>query len=85
VKDPGIADNDTLTDEVKVDLHVLRTLVLLGIGGEVDCADVVAVDEGGTRERVVKLLEQLKEPGRLGHAVGHSAVLSLSVGLKVSS
>jgi hypothetical protein len=51
VKDPGIADNDTLTDEVKVDLHVLRTLVLLGIGGEVDCADVVAVDERVARVR----------------------------------
>jgi hypothetical protein len=34
-------------DEVQVDLHVLRALMLHGIGGEVDCADVVAADEGG--------------------------------------
>jgi hypothetical protein len=43
VEDADIADNDTLTDEVEVDLHVLRALVLHGIGG-VDHVDVV-VDE----------------------------------------
>jgi hypothetical protein len=35
---------------VQVDLHVLRALMLNGIGGEVDRAGVVAVDEGGTLE-----------------------------------
>jgi hypothetical protein len=34
-----------LTNEVKVDLHMLHAMVLHGIGGEVDRADVVAVDE----------------------------------------
>lgn len=48
---------DTLAGEVKIDLHVLCALVLHRIGGEVDRVDVVAVDEGGTCERVVKLLD----------------------------
>jgi hypothetical protein len=65
---------------VKVDLHVLGALMLHRIGGEVDRADVVAVDEGNTLEGVVELLEKLSEPGGLGHAVGHNAVLSLSAG-----
>jgi hypothetical protein len=35
---------------VKVKLYVLRTLMLHKIGGEVDRADIVAVDEGGALE-----------------------------------
>jgi hypothetical protein len=63
---------------VQVDLHVLRALMLHGIGGEVDRADVVAVDEGNMLEGVVDLLEKLAQPGGLGHTIGHSAVLDLS-------
>jgi hypothetical protein len=33
--------------------------MLHGIGGEVDCADVVAVDEGGALEGTVELVEEL--------------------------
>jgi hypothetical protein len=36
--------SNTLTDEVKIDFHVLRALMLHGIGGEVARADIVAVD-----------------------------------------
>jgi hypothetical protein len=46
---------------VQVDLHVLRALMLYGIGGEVDCADVVAVDEGGALEGTVELVEELSQ------------------------
>jgi hypothetical protein len=35
---------------MKADLHVLRALMLQGIGGEVDHVDVVAIDEGGALE-----------------------------------
>jgi hypothetical protein len=66
-------------DEVQVDLHVLRALMLHGIGGEVDCADVVAVDEGGALKGAVELVEQLAQPGGLYHDVGHDTVLSLCV------
>lgn len=38
-----------LVDEVEVDLHILRVMLLHGIGEEIDHANVVAVDEGGTR------------------------------------
>jgi hypothetical protein len=58
-----IADNDTLVDEVEVDLHVLRALTLHGIGGEVDRPDIVALDEGGAREGGVELMKKLTEAG----------------------
>jgi hypothetical protein len=45
------------TDKVKVDLHVLSALTLNRVGGEVDSVDVVAIDEGGRLQGVVKLLK----------------------------
>ena len=48
-----------LADEVQVDLHMLCVLMLHKIGGEVDRADVVSVDERGALEGAVELLEKL--------------------------
>jgi hypothetical protein len=59
---------------------MLRALMLHRIGGEVDGADVVAVDEGGTLEWAVELVEELAQPGGLRHTVGYGAVLSLCAG-----
>jgi nucleoside-triphosphatase THEP1 len=57
---------------VRVDLYVLHALMLHGIGREVDRADVVAVDEGGTLEGAMELLEKLAHLGGLYHAGAHS-------------
>ena len=46
-----------VADEVQVYLYVLRALMLHGIGGKVDGADVVAVDKGDALKRVVELVE----------------------------
>lgn len=48
------------------------------IGGEIERANVVVVDESGALEGVVELLEKLVESGGIVHAVGHNTVLSLS-------
>jgi hypothetical protein len=64
-------------NEVQVDLHMLRALMLHLIGAEVDGAEVVAVNEGGTLEGAVELAKELAHPGGLRHAIGHNAVLSL--------
>ena len=45
---------DPFPNEVEVDLHVLGALMLNGVGGEVDGADVVAVDEAGRIQRVMQ-------------------------------
>jgi hypothetical protein len=46
MEDVNISTGDPLADKVKIDLDMLRALVLDGVGGEVDGADVVAEDEG---------------------------------------
>ena len=43
----------------KVDLHVLRPLMLDGVGGEIHGADIVAVDERALGERAVELRQEL--------------------------
>jgi hypothetical protein len=45
VQDADITDGNTFLDKVEVDLDMLHTLVLNGVGGEVDDANVIIVDE----------------------------------------
>jgi hypothetical protein len=45
VQDANITDGNAFPDEMEADLDMLCTLVLNGVGGEVDGADVVTVDE----------------------------------------
>jgi hypothetical protein len=78
VKNPHLADGNPILDKVEVDLHVLRPLVLNGVGGEVHRTDVVTVDQRALGERSVELGEKLPEPGGLSHTVSNSAVLRLS-------
>jgi hypothetical protein len=51
--------------------------MLNGVGGEVDGADIVTVDEAGRIQRVVQLLQELPQPGGFGDSVGNNAVLGL--------
>jgi hypothetical protein len=60
---------------------MLRVLMLHGIDGEVDDADVVALDEGGALKGAVELVEELAHLGGLCHVVGHNAVLGLCAGV----
>ena len=70
----------TLANEVQVDLHMLRPLMLNGVGGEIYGADVVAVDENALGERAVELRQELSKPGCLRYVVSDSMVLRLSTG-----
>jgi hypothetical protein len=77
VQDADINDGNAFPYEVEVDLDMLCVLVLNGVGGEVDGADVVTVDESALRQRSMELLEELSEPTSFSYAVGHGAILSL--------
>jgi hypothetical protein len=73
MKNPNITNSHSVSNEVQVNLHMLRPLMLNRVG-ELHDADVVAVDECALGERVVKL----SKPGRLSHAVSNSPVRCLS-------
>jgi hypothetical protein len=57
VQDADITDGYAFPHKVEVDFNMLRMLVLNGVGGEVDGADVVTVDESAFRQRSVELLK----------------------------
>jgi hypothetical protein len=45
MEDAYSTDGNLLSDEIKINLHMLRVLMLNGVSGEVYDADVVTVDE----------------------------------------
>jgi hypothetical protein len=57
VQDTGIADGNASPDEVEVDLDILGALMLNVVGGEVDDANIVKVDESALRQQGMELLE----------------------------
>jgi hypothetical protein len=57
MQDADITDGHTFSHKVEVDLDMLRALVLNGVGGEVDDADVVIVDEGALRQWSMELMK----------------------------
>jgi hypothetical protein len=77
MENQNIANSHPVSNEVQVNLHMLRPLMLNRVGGEVHDAEVVAVDERALGERAVKLSQELSEPGRLSHTVSNSPLLRL--------
>jgi hypothetical protein len=57
MQDVDITDSHAFPHKVEVDLKILHALMLNGIGGEVDDADVVTVDEGALHQWSVELLK----------------------------
>jgi hypothetical protein len=57
MQDVDIIDDHTFPHKVEVNLDILHALVLNDIGGDVDSADVIIVDEGVLRQWSVKLLK----------------------------
>jgi hypothetical protein len=55
VEDENVSDSNALTNEVEINLNMLDALMLYGVGGEVDRAGVIAVDQSGPRQGVVQL------------------------------
>jgi hypothetical protein len=57
MQDVDIIDDHTFPHKVEVNLDILHALVLNDIGGDVDSADVIIVDDGVLRQWSVKLLK----------------------------
>ena len=55
MEDPNIADSDLVANEVQVDLHMLRPLMLNGVGGEIHDT----VDERALGERAMELNQEV--------------------------
>ena len=77
MKNADAPKSHLLSHEVNVELNMLRATMMNGVGREVDCRDIVTVDNGGLRDIKKQLLEKLSEPRALGDGIGHITILSL--------
>jgi hypothetical protein len=75
-----LTDGDSLSDKMKINLHMFGVLMLNRVGGEVHGADIVTVDESAPRRQTLELMKQLAQPGGLSHVVGNGAVLGFRAG-----
>jgi hypothetical protein len=57
MQDVDMTDGHTFVHKVQDDLDMLCALVLNGVGGELDSADIVAVDEGALDQWSMELLK----------------------------
>jgi hypothetical protein len=64
-----LTDGNVLSNEMKINLQMLRALMLNGVGGEVHDADVVAIDESAARWQSLELMQELVQPGGLSHTI----------------
>jgi hypothetical protein len=79
--DVNLADDNLLSNKMKINLHMLGALMLNEVGGEVHDANVIAVDKGAPRQRGLKLVEQLSQSSSHSHAVGNGMILGISAGV----
>ena len=82
MKNTDAPKSHLLSHEVNVGLNMLRATMMNGVGREVDCRDIVTVDNGGLRDVKEQLLEKLSDPRALGDGIGHSMILGLGTGAR---
>jgi hypothetical protein len=75
MKDVDLTDDNLLSDEMKINRHMLRALMLNGVGGEVHNTDVIAVNESAARWWSLELMQEMAQPGGLSHTIGDGTVL----------
>jgi hypothetical protein len=75
-----LTDVDSLSNKMKINLHMFDALMLNGVGGEIHSADIVTVDESASRRRTLELMELLVQPGGLSHVIDDGTVLSFRAG-----
>ena len=80
MENPNTAKGNLLAHEVNIELNMLRPSMVHRVGGEVDRADIIAVDKSGLVNITKQLLEQLTYPTTLGHNISHGAILYLGAG-----
>ena len=80
MKDTDSSKGHSFSNEVKINLNVLGTLMLNGVGRHVYGVDIVTIDQGRLAERCVQLSQELAQPGSLSYGIGYSTILSFNTG-----
>jgi hypothetical protein len=57
MQNANLPNDNLITDEVDIDLNILRVLMLNRVGRQVDDNDIIAIDKWDRRQRGVQLHE----------------------------
>jgi len=80
VQDADFTEGDSFSNEVQVDLNMLGLLMLNRVGGEVNDADIIAVDHYSTTEWAAKLYQKLAQPAGFGDSIRDCSIFRLCTG-----
>jgi hypothetical protein len=80
MKNPNLTERYLLTNEVDVNLDVLRAAMLNQVTCHVNNTDVITEYNGCDREGTLKLEKKLLKPAALGDGMSHDTVLSIGTG-----
>ena len=84
MKHANVTNSNPFSHKVEINLDMLCALMLNRIGGEVDCTDIVTVDQSRLGQWAMKLLKQLTKPSSLCNSISDSPILCLSTGTRYS-
>jgi hypothetical protein len=73
----SFTEGDSFSNEVQVNLDMLRALVLDEVGGEVDNTDIVTINNCGAAKRTSKFLQKVTQPTGLSDSIRNSVIFSL--------
>ena len=71
-----ITDGNPLPNKVKINLDMLRMLMLNRIAREIHNTDIATIDERRACEGTVKFQKELSQPASLSNTIGNRPVLS---------
>ena len=76
----NLSQHNLLTDEVDINLNMLRVTMMNRIGRHINGTDVITIDDSRRSNRDVKFLKKLAQLATLGDSMGDGAILSLRAG-----
>lgn len=80
MENTDVTSGNALPNKVEINLYMFGALMLNGVRGHVDGADIVIVDESSVAQRGAKLENKLAQPDHLSNCIGDSSVFGLGTG-----
>jgi hypothetical protein len=82
MKNADLAKRDLLPNEVNVDLYMLGPSMLDRVRSHINSTDIVAKDNCGSGEGMMKLAKELTNPTALGNGMSNCPVLCFCTGAR---
>ena len=76
----NITNSHLVSNKMKIDLNMFRSLVLHRIGGHVDGTDIVTIDQRSMAKWSLEFTKKLTQPRNFCHSISNGVIFSFSTG-----